>query len=109
MVVDHDVQLPRMLAGILLVIGLGREESAMRDPGRNRRLVALTLAELGDEAPGLRFLPRILREDRAAVAGADIWTLAIDLGGIVRDRKIDLQQLRVTDPTWVVGDAHRLG
>src|SRR5690349_18265752 len=98
-----------MLPRIILVVGFGREKTAVFDPGRDWLPEHVPRLELGDEAFRLRGLVRILREDRASVARPDVRSLPIHLGRVMRDRKVNLEQLGVTYLRRVVGDPDGLG
>ncbi|PAV92804.1 hypothetical protein WR25_10023 [Diploscapter pachys] len=92
-----------------LVIVLRREEAALFDPRHDRLGKALRRPQLRDIGARHRGLPRILREDGGAIARPAVRTLPVQLGRIVRDRKIDAKQRRIADDTRIVGHANRLG
>ncbi len=74
------------------MIILGRIETpAGLDLGDDRSIEHMRLVELGDIGLGNVRLLRIGREDRRAILGPDIRALAVELGRIMGDRKIDLQ------------------
>ena len=104
--VVHDyVRVVRIPPHEVLVIGFGGEEWATLNPGRDRPLRAQLRDEAGCNLP----LRGVLREDRRAIARSNVGALPVHLRGVVGNREIDLQQLRVTDLARVEADPDRLG
>src|SRR5579875_4159520 len=94
----------------ILMIGLGRIKGAIRlDGGDDLRAVNMRGIELRDIGLGDARLLVAGREDRRAILRADIGTLLVELGRIMGDRKIYLQNLAVANAPRIKGDLHRFG
>src|SRR5438045_9020656 len=98
-----------MTAREVLMVGLRRIKSPAFDSSGDWRLVDMRSIEARDERLGEPSLVGRLREDGGPIAVPDIRTLAVDLGGIMSDREIDLQQSCIADLRRVIGDPHGLG
>src|SRR5271170_7196399 len=104
-VVDDDVGVARILRQKILMIGLGRIEGpAGLDGGDDRGVERMRLVELGDIGLGDLCLLRAGREDRRAILRAGVRPLAVELGRVMRDREIDLQDAAVADAAGIKGD-----
>ena len=91
------------------MIILGRIEfPAGLDLGNDRSIKHVRLVELGDIGLGNAHLLGIRWEDRRAVLCPDIRPLAVELGRIMGNRKIDLQDAAVADAAGIEGDPDRL-
>src|ERR1700691_4714447 len=69
----------------------------------------MRLVELRDIGFGDAGLLGAGREDGRAVLRPSVRPLAVELGGVVHDRKEDLQDTAIADAVRVEGDLHRLG
>lgn len=67
------------------------------------------LIQLRNTGPGEAGLFGVLRKHGRAVLRTVVRPLPVELRWVVRDRKVDLQQLRKTHLPWVEADAHGLG
>ena len=95
---------------VVLMVALGRiERPAGLDGGDDLGAEHLRLVELLDIGLGDLGLRLGRREDGRAILRADIRALAVELGRIVRDREIDLQQAAEAHLARIVGHAHRFG
>src|SRR4051812_18235950 len=80
------------------MIGLGREELAAGfDPGDGRRREYPGSVQLCDVGFGDASLLRIRRENCRTVLRAGVRPLMVQLGRVVRDREIDLEQPAIID------------
>ncbi len=92
------------------MVGFCRVETLARlDPGDDRLAEDACLVQLVDIGLGNARLFRRGREDRRAVLGAAIGSLAVQLGRIVGDGKIDLQQMTEADLVRIEHHLDRLG
>ena len=90
------------------MIALGRIEiPAELDLSDDRSIKHVRLVELGDIGLGNVRLLRICRENCRAILSPDIRALAVELGRIMGNRKIDLQDMAVADTSGIKGDPHR--
>src|SRR6266852_1182370 len=109
-VVVDDVRIVGIILEVILMVVLGGIESLegldLRD---DRPGVDLCSVELRDVGLRDALLLRAAVEDRGAVLGASVRTLAIPLRGIVRDREKNHQELAVGELRRIVGDADRFG
>ena len=88
---------------------LGGVERARRlDLGDDRSIEHVRLVQLGDVGFGNVGLLGIGRENGRAILGSAIRSLAVELGRIMGDRKLDLQNAAVADAVRVKSDADRL-
>ena len=95
-IVDDDVRVAGIPCQEVLMVILGRVEGPIGlDLRDDRRVEDACLIELSDIALGDPRLLRIRREDRRSILGADIGPLAIELGRIMGDREINLQDAAV--------------
>ena len=77
---------------------LGRIEiPAGLDLGDDRSVKYVRLVELGDIGLGNVRLLRIGRENCRTVLGPDVRALPVELGRVMSDRKIDLQDAAIAD------------
>ena len=65
--------------------------------------------QLSNIGPGYAGLFGVLRKHGRAVLRTVVRPLPVELRWIVRDRKLNLKQLRKTHLSWVEADAHCLG
>ena len=99
-----------MQGQVVLVVVLGAMELLqrlnLRDDGFGELTRAGQLLHLG-----LRHLLlfRAGVKNGGAVLAANIWALAVELRGVVRDAKKYLQQFLISHLRWVELHAHRLG
>jgi hypothetical protein len=92
------------------VVILGRIEFQIRlDLGNDGGIVDVRLVELGDIGLGDTRLLGAGREDRRAILDAVVRTLAVELGRIMGDREINLEDAPVADLVGVEADPDRLG
>src|SRR5205823_13550135 len=77
-----------------------------RDDGAGERTRLPQLAAIARRDALLR---RVAVKNLRAVLRADIWPLAVELGRIVRDRKINPQDVSVRDLLGIENYLHRLG
>src|SRR3979411_1221535 len=88
LVVDHDVELIRMLRQIVLVVLLGGVKPVQRRHLRHDRTrERLRRGQLLDIALRYLLLLRVPVENRRTVLGAAVGPLTIELRRVVRDRK----------------------
>ena len=95
---------------VVLMIRLGGIELGQRiEPRHDRTAEHVGAAELGDIGLGDFLLCLVGIEDRRAVLGADVGTLAVELGRVMGDGEEHLQDLAERDLARVVRHLHRLG
>ena len=109
-IVENDVGIVGMKAGVILVIGFGGIEGLERDNlGDDSAGEDFGLIELGDVGLGDSFLLVVGVEDRGAILRAGIGALPIEFGGIVSDGEEDAEKFSVGDLRRVVGNLDGLG
>src|SRR5262245_26584499 len=110
-VVEGDVGLVGMLDGVVLVIGLGREERRLHRAGLgdDRALVNLRRIELRDVVLRDLRLRLGLRDNLRAILRTGVGPLAVELRRVVRDREEDLQDLAVGNLLRVKRYLHGFG
>src|SRR5215813_1976301 len=109
-VVEDDVRVRRMPEEKVLMVGLGGVEGAesvhTSDDGPGECLALLELGDVRLRDPPLRFVGV---EDAGSILAADIGSLAVELGGIVDNREVDLEHLAIRQLFRIETDLHRLG
>src|SRR5215831_1467344 len=99
--------MPRMPRQKVLMVVLGCVELPIRlDLGDDCPIEDARLVELSDIGLGDPRLLGIRRKDCRAILCADIRTLAIELGWIMDDREINLQDPSIADLAGVERDPH---
>ena len=109
-VVDDDVRLVGVQRQVILVVGLGIKERLVQfHRGDDAFAKNACLVQLGNIGPDDARLFGILGKHGRTVLRAAVRPLPVELRWVVRDRKIDLQQLRKTHLSRVKANAHGLG
>src|SRR5579863_5226509 len=97
-IVVDDIRIARMLRGIVLVISLSRIKSLQRDHlGNNGAGKDFGFVELCNVCLSDPFLLVVGIPDRRAVLRAFVWTLTVQLGGVMGHGEEDAKQLGVSD------------
>ncbi len=104
-VVINNVRVIGMVRGVILMIGFRRVESFQgNDLGDNRPRESFGFFELRHVGLGNSFLLIVAIENHGTVLAAFIWTLAIQLRGVMRNREEDPEKLAVGDLRSVISD-----
>ena len=104
-VVVGDIGAVGIQRRVILVMRLGGIEAAQRlDARDDRRVERLRGGELGDIGFGDALLLVALGEDFGTILRARVRALVIELGRVVRDREIDLQDRSIADDMRIERD-----
>ena len=95
-IVIDDVRIVGMTGGVVLVVSLGGIKGFQRDHlSHNGTREDFGLVQLRDVRLGNSLLLIAVIENGRAILAAGVWSLTVQLRGIVRDREEDLKKLSI--------------
>src|SRR4029077_9936218 len=97
-----------MTGGVVLVVSLGGIKGFQRDHlSHNGTRENLGFFQLRDVRLSNSLLLIILIENGGTILAASVWSLTVQLRGIVRDGEEDSEKLAIGDLRSIVSDLHR--